>query len=158
MRHGVLLLAFCCLRAQDFEVASVKPAGEAASMIAVKKSAGGLASRYADPILFSRRSTLASLLVTAYRLKPQQVVGPPWLAGQRYDIEGRDPEGATADQQLVMLQHRLVDQFQLKLHRENREMPIHEGKDAGPCRASLSLHRSPILDRAGLSSNRRRKL
>ena len=81
MRHGVLLLAFCCLRAQDFEVASIKPAGEAPAMIAVKKSAGGFASRYVDPILFSRqRSTLASLLVMAYRLscsKPSVRHGSP---------------------------------------------------------------------------------
>jgi len=45
----------------------------------------------------------------AYRIKDYQVSGPDWLAGARFDIVAKLPEGATRDQAPEMLQALLAD-------------------------------------------------
>ena len=131
MPRTLLLFALSfCAGAQTplaFEVASVKMAGQdqPAVMSARKRTAGMPAS--GNPTLFTRRNaTLSSLILAAYGLQPQQLVGPDWLTTQRYEIEARAPEGATPEQQLVMLQSLLAERFQLKSHRETRELPVYE--------------------------------
>lgn len=135
MRQTLLLLAMgCCAAAQTadssltFDAASVKVTGAAESAaFTVQKKAAGSAPAGADPILFMRRrATLASLLMAAYALKPQQVVGADWLTTERYDIMARVPDGATTPQQMIMLRNLLADRFQLKQHKEQRELPVYE--------------------------------
>jgi uncharacterized protein (TIGR03435 family) len=59
------------------------------------------------------------------RLKFYQITGPEWIAGERYDIDAKVPDGATRDQVPDMLEALLVDRFQLKSHREQRELPVY---------------------------------
>lgn len=42
--------------------------------------------------------TLMTLLMRAYGLKYRQIVGPEWLAAQRYDVMAKLPGAATKDQ------------------------------------------------------------
>jgi uncharacterized protein (TIGR03435 family) len=137
MRAIVLLLAtswYGSTQSTDtsltFEVASVKvtsAAQSAGGMVTARKSSSGPGPGAADPIRFSRRrATLASLLLAAYSLKPQQLIGPDWLTSERYDVEAKVPDGATGEQQLIMLQNLLVERFRMKVHRETKEMPVYE--------------------------------
>ncbi|HUA60805.1 MAG TPA: TIGR03435 family protein [Verrucomicrobiae bacterium] len=134
MRPLLFVLAMSCCFAQtadstlSFEVASVKVTGSAESAaISGSKRGSSSAAPGADPILFRRpRATLASLLMAAYDLRPQQVIGPNWLTTERYDILARVPDSATARQQMIMLRNLLADRFALKQHREQRELPIYE--------------------------------
>lgn len=135
MRGILVLLAACAYGSAQsadppltFEVASVKMVGAAESAAKMtKKSAARSVRVSADPIRFSRRNaTLASLLLTAYGLQPQQLIGPEWLTSERYEIEAKVPDGATAQQQLVMLRNLLAERFRVKVHREKKEIPVYE--------------------------------
>jgi uncharacterized protein (TIGR03435 family) len=58
-------------------------------------------------------------------LKFYQVVGPEWIAGERFDIDAKLPAGGTREQVSDMLLSLLVDRFQLKTHREQKEFPVY---------------------------------
>lgn len=49
---------------------------------------------------------------------------PAWVGGQRYAIEATAPLHATKDQYRLMMQQLLAERFALKLHFEEREMPV----------------------------------
>src|SRR5690349_21157353 len=120
----VVLVFLICSSAgisQSFEAATVRVAS-------ADPAAGGKIARAAtvDPIRFLRRgATLESLLLEAYNLKPQQLAGPAWLASERYDINARVRDGATAEERAAMLQNLLTERFEIKLRRENRQANIY---------------------------------
>jgi uncharacterized protein (TIGR03435 family) len=65
-------------------------------------------------------------------LRPEQVVGAPgWLSSERYDINAKaaDADGLGEDATFIRmrpyLQSLLEDRFQLRTHRESRELPIY---------------------------------
>jgi uncharacterized protein (TIGR03435 family) len=49
---------------------------------------------------------------------------PAWVRDDPYDVEATAPVDATKDQYRLMMQSMLADRFGLKLHVENREMPV----------------------------------
>jgi uncharacterized protein (TIGR03435 family) len=103
----------------EFEVASVKP-----SAVALDSSVTvGLHIDGAQ--IHISQDSLKDLIYIAYRVKNYQVVGPDWMAGARYDVDAKLPAGGTRAQVPDMLQSLLVDRFQLKFHRENRDFPIY---------------------------------
>jgi uncharacterized protein (TIGR03435 family) len=70
---------------------------------------------------------LRLLIRTAFQLQDDQiVVGPDWLATDRFDIEARGPEspGPPNAQLLAMLRSLLADRFKLITHSEKRELPV----------------------------------
>src|SRR2546421_3982241 len=69
--------------------------------------------------------SLADLIPTAFNVKPYQISGPDWMSSQRFDILARMPEGTTKEQVPQMLQALLIERFQLKVHRESRDLPIY---------------------------------
>jgi uncharacterized protein (TIGR03435 family) len=115
--HG-LLVALLMFPAQEFEVASIKPAAPDARGMAVHTTQGGRIN--------ITNMTLKEMIVLAYRIQPYQISGgPPWLATAHYDISAK-PESAPKDGELqLMLQALLRDRFQLTLQRESRELPIY---------------------------------
>ena len=118
----VLLICSCAGISQSFEVATVRVAS-------TDPAAGGKVARVAtiDPIRFLRRgATLQSLLLEAYNLKPQQLTGPAWLASERYDINARVLEGATAEERSAMLRNLLTERFEIKLRRETKPINVYE--------------------------------
>jgi len=79
-----------------------------------------------DPGRFERSATpLAALIVTAYRIKGYQLICPSWMKATWYDVSAKIPEGATADEQAVMLQNLLAERLALQVHREPREMTVY---------------------------------
>ena len=121
------ILALCCLpllaqstpQRAEFEVASVKPSPPAApAQLSVGIHVDGAQVR-------CTYLSLKDYIRIAYRLKDYQVSGPDWMASQRFDIAAKLPEGSSRDQVSPMLQHLIEDRFQLKTHRENKEIPVY---------------------------------
>lgn len=110
-----------------FEVASVK---------ATEQDPRGHVYRFQwDPGRFTAINvSLAALIHKAYHLKSYEYDGPSWLIWALYDIVAKTPDGATAEQQSMMLQNLLTERFGLKMHREKREAQIYAMKiaNSGP--------------------------
>jgi len=68
----------------------------------------------------------AGLVMYAYDIKRFQISGPEWLRTERYNVNAIVSRNATREQFRLMLQNLLAERFGLKVHWENREMPIYE--------------------------------
>jgi uncharacterized protein (TIGR03435 family) len=109
----------CTAQTQVFEVASIKP----------NKSGG---ESYLKPTvrgdLAARNVSLQALIQKAYDIKDWRIAGgPAWLASDKYDIEAKGPklEGVTAFPELQQrMQALLAERFQLKVHHEQKELPM----------------------------------
>ncbi|HWB86458.1 MAG TPA: TIGR03435 family protein [Bryobacteraceae bacterium] len=121
---GVILSAALSAQAVAQDQPDRKPVFDVAS---VKLTDPGpqSASLRNGRIRFSRFS-LMQLLDTAYQLKPYQIIGPSWLKSNYYDILATAPPDTTPDEARVMLQNLLIDRFQMKLHWEDRDLPVYE--------------------------------
>ena len=77
----------------------------------------------------SVRSTNVSLrdfIKWAYGVKDYQVMGPDWLASQKFDIVAK-AEAPVSDKQLMaMLQALLAERFKLAIHHETKERAVYE--------------------------------
>lgn len=141
----VVSLVLCAARAgfcqipatapeSGFEVASIKPADPAATGARVGVSPGGMFT--------ATNVTLKALIQQAYEVRDFQISGGPgWLDTQRYDIAAKsnlngasdDEMRKMTDQQrdaikaqfLLKLRMLLADRFQLKIHRETKELPVY---------------------------------
>ena len=69
--------------------------------------------------------TLRDLIARAYEVKVAQINGPGWIDTERYDVNAKIPNGMS-DQVNPMLRTLLEERFQMKLHRESKEMPVYE--------------------------------
>jgi uncharacterized protein (TIGR03435 family) len=72
--------------------------------------------------------TLAALMGHAFRIPPDRIVGPDWIAAAgatKFDIAAKLPEGASEAQVPEMLQALLEDRFKLTIHRENKEETVY---------------------------------
>jgi uncharacterized protein (TIGR03435 family) len=169
----VFLLSLVALaQIPAFEAASVKPAAPG--------SRGGRTASSGDRVIYAN-TTLSNVLIRAYGLKAFRVDGPSWIFSDRYDIQAKAPDNTPKDQIPLMLQALLTERFQLKLHRESREMSVYflitgkgtakyqksegeSGYDMDNGRRVLKNHtmaqladtltftvQRPVLDRTGLS-------
>jgi uncharacterized protein (TIGR03435 family) len=99
-----------------FEAASVKPAAQGGR--------GGRATSSGDRYTYAN-TTLANVLIRAYDLNRFRIDGPSWIFTDRYDILAKAPDNTPKEQIPLMLQALLTERFQLKLHRESREMQVY---------------------------------
>lgn len=109
------------LSSSSFEVASIKPHPGAVTFSADPSVKGTRVTATA--------STLLDLIISAYKIRRDQISGgPSWIASEHYDLvakaEGED--SLTLDQIRPMLQALLADRFRLRLHREIKQVPIYE--------------------------------
>jgi bla regulator protein blaR1 len=124
---SALLLAWVWTHSQKAQPAQPEKAFDVAS---IKPNAGGggrgnLGARPGGRFQVDNQ-TVRGLIQMAYNLRDFQISGgPPWIKSERYDIEAK-AEGDPSRQQIEgpMLQALLKDRFQLKLHRETRELPV----------------------------------
>src|SRR5579863_4174305 len=73
-----------------------------------------------------RNLSVNMLIQSAYNLKPWQISGGSgWVVTDRYDIEARTEGNPGFQEKMEMLRPLLADRFQLKFHRETRQMPIY---------------------------------
>jgi uncharacterized protein (TIGR03435 family) len=99
-----------------FDVASIKPSSEQRFM-AIRQLPGGRLTGTAPVRLY---------VINAFNLAPYQVIGGPgWIDSDRYLIDAKAAGAANRPELMLMLQSLLEERFQLKTHRENRELPVY---------------------------------
>jgi uncharacterized protein (TIGR03435 family) len=100
----------------SFEVATIKPSDP-------NSQRQGIDSKGRTLILLGQ--TLTNMMVFAYQLHKDQIVGgPAWISTDRYDIEGvpDTPGDPDLSQIQEMVRTLLADRFRLTFHHEQREM------------------------------------
>jgi len=100
----------------SFEVATIKPS---------KPGVPGKVITMRGTRFIAMNATLADLIAVAYSVQQSQVMGgPKWLSFDKFDIDGEpDAPGAPNHQQeATMVGKLLADRFQLKFHRETKNM------------------------------------
>src|SRR5579871_1083936 len=100
----------------SFEVATIKPSkpDQPGKMFGVR------AARFK-----TINTTLSDLISFAYDVQAKQVIGgPDWMATEKFDIDAQpDTPGSPNRVQLrTMVQKLLADRFQLKFHRDKKEL------------------------------------
>lgn len=107
-----------------FEVASVKPAAPMTPGRMAPALSGGPGT--GDPTRYTARNrTVKSLLMEAYEMWSYQISGPREIEDGQFDIVAKVPAGATREQFQAMLRNLLEERFQLKLHHENKQVPVY---------------------------------
>ena len=102
----------------EFEVASIRPAPPMDASVKLGMHVDG------SQVHFTGMS-LRDCMRHAWQLRTYQVVGPDWVAADRWDIVAKVPAGATSDQVRVMLQSLLTDRFKLAFHPEKKDFPVY---------------------------------
>jgi len=102
----------------SFEVATIKP------------SKPGTPGKYigGGRNFTTLNTALSDLLTFAYGIHPKQIVGAPaWVEEEKYDLAGEpDAKGQPSlDQTRIMIQKLLTDRFQLKFHRDKKELAVY---------------------------------
>src|SRR6185436_13922483 len=98
----------------EFEVASIRPSAEEANQVNAGLRITGSEIRVAH-------LTIRDYIGMAYRVKPNQIVGPEWMTQQRFDIAAKIPDGVSPARIPEMMQALLASRFQMKTHREMKE-------------------------------------
>jgi uncharacterized protein (TIGR03435 family) len=123
LRYATLFLLIATLSfaqtRREFEVASIKPvSGQPVNQVAVGLHIDGSQVRLSY-------LSLKDYIGVAYRLKLNQITGPDWMGSQRFDISAKLPEGASQSDVPEMLQALLTERFQIKSHRETKDLPVY---------------------------------
>lgn len=135
MRRAVLVAFTCCLawsqtpdKSLTFDAASVKPADmpkpDGRGRIFIAPPSGGPGTKDPGRIRYPFMN-LKTLLMTAYDMKTYQIVGPPWLDSERFEITATMPPETTNEQFHIMLQNLLAERFKMVVHRETKELPMY---------------------------------
>jgi uncharacterized protein (TIGR03435 family) len=136
MRYAWILAALvsvifhvCECRAQSpgipqskFDVASIKPAqfvptGDG-NPESIDVSPGGR--------LTMRNIRLYSCLKWAYGVQDSQIVAPPWVGMERYDIVALAASATSEGNLKLMMRSLLADRFKLAFHHTNKEVAIYD--------------------------------
>lgn len=102
-----------------FEVATIKPS---------KPGAPGKAFRMNGRQFSTLNTSVVDIMTFAYGIHPKQIIGAPdWSESDRWDIQAEpEPEGAPSGAQLrTMMQKLLADRYQLKFHRDKKELSVY---------------------------------
>lgn len=104
--------------AQEFEVASIKPAAPDERRMFIGPGPGGGIS--------VTNMTLKQMIQNAWHIMPFQVSGgPAWIDSARYNVVAKPEKKPTPAENTRMLQALLRDRFQLAIHSETKEMPLY---------------------------------
>jgi uncharacterized protein (TIGR03435 family) len=126
---AVVVLGFAFVSGQPratFDVAAVK----------VNRS-GQIPMRITAPLgRFEATNVTPQLLIlNAFRLRDFQLTNVPgWAAEERFDVTARTASPAARDEVSAMVRALLEDRFQLRTHRETRDMPTYALVFATPAR------------------------
>jgi uncharacterized protein (TIGR03435 family) len=123
-----VLLSPVLAQPPKFEVASVKPTSlPRCPENPFAANVPGIAGNRVTAI-----GTLNNLIRTAYNVTSDRILGgPSWTAcpgASSYDVVAKtEGEGTPSTEQVrLMLQALLADRFQLKLHRETKDLPVYQ--------------------------------
>ncbi|HEX3875714.1 MAG TPA: TIGR03435 family protein [Bryobacteraceae bacterium] len=100
----------------EFEVASVKPNASGGQGFSIQALPAGLQAR---------NISLKRLIAMGYSVTDFQIFGElPWLESARFDVEAKTAVKTALPELRLMMQSLLDERFQLKFHRETRDLPI----------------------------------
>lgn len=104
----------------QFDVASVKPS--------LRRVGPDYNNRFAFLAagIAARNVTIERLVAETYHVQLNQVLGPDWLDQNEYDLDARAGSPVSKEQLVLMLRSLLAERFQLRLHRETRNMRAYE--------------------------------
>lgn len=104
--------------AQSFDVVSIKPSAPGpAERISVRYPAGIFREKY---------RSLKALVDEAFDVKPYQVYGAAdWMVTGLYDVDAKAEGKPSQELTRRMLKTMLAERFQLKIHRETRELAVY---------------------------------
>jgi uncharacterized protein (TIGR03435 family) len=122
----VLVMALGGIAALSLAQTGQKPAFETIS-IKPNDSASGSYRVDFGPYFKATNVTIRFLILQSYGVFESQLVGgPDWLNSNRFDIRARAESGTNphGPEAMVLVQSLLEDRFQLKSHRELRELPV----------------------------------
>ena len=102
-----------------FEVATIKPSepGRPGKLFTVR-----------GQDIVTINTTLADLITMAYGVHAKQITGAPaWVESEKYDLNIKPdaPGQPNVAQMKIIIQKLLADRFQLKFHREKRELAVY---------------------------------
>jgi len=128
----------------QFEVASVKRAEGGGPPGDIPRNMDQSPGHFA-----MRNVPLRYAVEWAFDLKDYEIIGPEWIKVEdRFDIIAKAPGPATDDQMRPMLQALLLERFQMKVHREMRELNCYvlaPGKGAAKVKPA-SADEQPHID------------
>jgi len=107
----------------SFEVVSIKPNSS--------RSASASSSYRPGGVYIATNVSLKFMVTEAYGIQDFQLLGgPDWIDSDRFNVEAKPEAGTlstdyTRNQLLALVQSMLEDRFQLKFHRETKELPIY---------------------------------
>src|SRR5262245_52761186 len=102
-----------------FEVATIKPNASGDNRVMMQVAPGGRVNMTGV--------TMKLLMRNAFRIQDFQIIGGlGWMESDRWDIQTKAEENASQAQENEMLQTLLADRFQLRFHKETRELPVYE--------------------------------
>jgi len=114
MAIGIALLP---LRAQSFEVASIRPSDP-------KTPWGGI--EITPGRFHAANVSMRAIFKQAFTVRDFQIGNPPdWFDSQRYEIIAKTEPGATEDSINLMLQNLLAERFALEIHLESRDTQVY---------------------------------
>lgn len=136
---GALVFACCLACGQTFEVISVKtnPSGSGHSDTDVDGN-----------LLRMTNVTLKAMITWAYRVTDAEVLGPPWMESERFDVVAKTESGKPDPK---MMESALADRFKLNVHRETKELTVYSLVVAkgGPKLKKVDPSRDDITSRRG---------
>jgi bla regulator protein BlaR1 len=135
-----------------FEVASIKPYADPG----IEPALLGFQNIPGSPRMDMKGVTFKELMMYAYAARAFQIIGgPDWITSDRYDIQAKAKDGSlpaptrmrdlnVPDPMALRIQSLLDDRFQLKMHRETREVAVYELAVAkGGSKLRLSADQGP---------------
>jgi uncharacterized protein (TIGR03435 family) len=111
------------------QAAPASAAGPSFDVVSIKRNTDPDGPRFFNAPSPGRLSlinqTARQIISSSYQIQDYQIIGgPEWLRTDRFDIEATAEGGPTAPQMLVMVRTLLADRFELKMHAEQRELPV----------------------------------
>lgn len=102
----------------------------------------------APPGRFEATNVTARLLIlNSYGLPDFRLANlPSWAADERFDVAGRSAGSVGRDEISAMVRSLLADRFQLRAHRETRELPTYALVAASPARRPGPALRTSSID------------
>jgi uncharacterized protein (TIGR03435 family) len=135
-----------------FEVVSIKPSPPAANMSR---------TAWEPDRLIASGVNLKQLVEWAYQITDAEVSGgPAWIDSKYFDLEAKADGAHTREELLRMLQPVLADRFQVKFHRETKQVPTYvlsAGSNRGELReakgspANIQIQGTPAVGGKAMS-------
>jgi uncharacterized protein (TIGR03435 family) len=148
---GILSAVFLAGQSLQFEVATVMPH--------VRQGAGPIIPqtlRVEPSRLRYSNASLMACIQAAYGIPREGlpdyrlVGGPDWLSTVRFDIEAIANQPVSKEQMMLMLESLLAERFQLKVHRETKELRVYAltvGKNSSKLVPAKDEEREALVQR-----------